>query len=279
MELMLKNMVVFSRMFLETLKMYKAEITKVVKEAENIKSLLLKTFIRKPVPGQFVMVWVPGFEEIPISPSMYERNVLRLTVAAVGETTRKIHSLRPGERLFIRGPYGKGFDLDREGSFLLIAGGYGAAPIIYALHELRKKGKNVTYVIGAKSRSKLLFVNEAKKLNAEVYIATDNGSLGFKGSAVEIAEKLIAKHDNVLACGPEKMLYKIMLKCLELGVKCQISIERYIRCGIGICSSCILDPKGLRVCSDGPVFYAEELVNTEFGKYYTYPPGIKKPIG
>lgn len=275
---MLRNMVVFLKMFLETLKMCKAEIVKVVEEAEGIKSLLLETSIKKPIPGQFVMVWVPGFEEIPISPSMYERNVLRLTVAAVGETTRKIHSLKPGERLFIRGPYGRGFNLDEKGNFLLIAGGYGAAPIIYALHELRKKGKNVAYIIGARSKDKLLFVSEAKKFNAEVYIATDDGSLGFKGSAVEVAEKLIAKYDNVLACGPERMLYKIMLKCLELGVKCQISIERYIKCGIGICGSCVLDPKGLRVCSDGPVFYAEELANTEFGKYYTYPPGIKKPI-
>ncbi len=275
---MLRNMVVFLKMFLETLKMCKAEIVKVVKEAEGIKSLLLETSIEKPIPGQFVMVWVPGFEEIPISPSMYERNVLRLTVATVGETTRKIHSLKPGERLFIRGPYGRGFNLDEKGNFLLIAGGYGAAPIIYALHELRKKGKNVAYIIGARSKDKLLFVSEARKFNAEVYIATDDGSLGFKGSAVEVAEKLIAKYDNVLACGPERMLYKIMLKCLELGVKCQISIERYIKCGIGICGSCVLDPKGLRVCSDGPVFYAEELANTEFGKYYTYPPGIKKPI-
>ncbi|RLG71602.1 MAG: dihydroorotate dehydrogenase electron transfer subunit [Thermoprotei archaeon] len=277
MELMLRNMVVFLKMFLETLKMCKAEIVEDVEEAEGIKSLLLETSIKKPVPGQFVMVWVPGFEEIPISPSMYERNVLRLTVAAVGETTRKIHSLKPGERLFIRGPYGRGFNLDEKGNFLLVAGGYGAAPIIYALHELRKKGKNVAYVIGARSKDKLLFVGEAKKFNAEVYIATDDGSLGFKGSAVEVAEKLIAKYDNVLACGPERMLYKIMLKCLELGVKCQISIERYIKCGIGICGSCVLDPKGLRVCSEGPVFYAEELANTEFGKYYTYPPGIKKP--
>ncbi len=275
---MLRNMVVFLKMFLETLKMCKAEIVKVVKEAEGIKSLLLETSIEKPIPGQFVMVWVPGFEEIPISPSMYERNVLRLTVATVGETTRKIHSLKPGERLFIRRPYGRGFNLDEKGNFLLIAGGYGAAPIIYALHELRKKGKNVAYIIGARSKDKLLFVSEARKFNAEVYIATDDGSLGFKGSAVEVAEKLIAKYDNVLACGPERMLYKIMLKCLELGVKCQISIERYIKCGIGICGSCVLDPKGLRVCSDGPVFYAEELANTEFGKYYTYPPGIKKPI-
>ena len=274
---MLRNMVVFLKMFLETLKMCKAEIVEDVEEAEGIKSLLLETSIKKPVPGQFVMVWVPGFEEIPISPSMYERNVLRLTVAAVGETTRKIHSLKPGERLFIRGPYGRGFNLDEKGNFLLVAGGYGAAPIIYALHELRKKGKNVAYVIGARSKDKLLFVGKAKKFNAEVYIATDDGSLGFKGSAVEVAEKLIAKYDNVLACGPERMLYKIMLKCLELGVKCQISIERYIKCGIGICGSCVLDPKGLRVCSEGPVFYAEELANTEFGKYYTYPPGIKKP--
>ncbi|RLE88135.1 MAG: dihydroorotate dehydrogenase electron transfer subunit [Thermoprotei archaeon] len=278
MELMLRNMVVFLKMFLETLKMCKAEIVEVVEEAEGIKSLLLETSIKKPVLGQFVMVWVPGFEEIPVSPSMYERNVLRLTVAAVGETTRKIHSLKPGERLFIRGPYGRGFNLDEKGNFLLIAGGYGAAPIIYALHELRKKGENVAYVIGARSKDKLLFVSEARKFNADVYIATDDGSLGFKGSAVEVAEKLIAKYDNVLACGPERMLYKIMLKCLELGVKCQISIERYIKCGIGICGSCVLDPKGLRVCSDGPVFYAEELANTEFGKYYTYPPGIKKPI-
>lgn len=265
-------------MFFRHLKMHKAEVIDIIDETPRIKSFTLKTDIQKIVPGQFIMLWVPNYEEIPISPSLHKNTTLRLTIANVGKTTERIHEVKVGERLFLRGPYGRGFNLNEGQKYLLIAGGYGAAPIIYAAHELVKLGKKVTYLIGAKTSTELLFVNEAKQLGAEVHIATDDGSLGFKGFVTDLAKKFIGNYDNVLVCGPEKMLVKIMEMCLKLDVKCQLSIERYMRCGVGICGSCALDPKGLLVCKDGPVFYAEELKNTDFGKYYTFPPGIKVPV-
>ncbi len=255
--------------------MRRGRIVKVINEAESIKSFILKVNIDKVIPGQFVMVWVPGFEEIPLSPSLHENSYLRLTVAAVGATTEKIHEMNVGDSLYIRGPYGRGFNLNLRGKYLLVAGGYGAAPIIYALKELREKGKSATYAIGAKTSSKLLFVSEARSIGAKVLITTEDGSEGVKGLITDVIKDIIEEYDNVLACGPEKMLYKIMNMCLRANVKCQLSIERYIKCGLGICGSCALDPKGLLVCKDGPVFYAEELIGTDFGKYYSLPSGAK----
>ena len=263
---------------LSRLKYNVGKVVRVTDEAEDIKSFYIKVKMEESYPGQFVMVWLPGFEEIPLSPSLHEQKILRLTVAAVGSTTRKMHGLNIGDRVFIRGPYGRGFNINHKGKYLLIAGGYGAAPLIYALRKLREAGKHVAYAIGAKTSSKLLFVNEAKNLGAKVYIATDDGSRGFKGYVTEMVQEIIENYDNILACGPEKMLYRVMEMCLKTNVKCQLSIERYIKCGIGICGSCALDPKGLLVCKDGPVFYVEELVGTDFGKYYTLPSGTKKPI-
>ncbi len=263
---------------LNKLKYKVGKIVKVVEEAEDVKSFYVKVNMEEITPGQFVMVWLPGLEEIPLSPSLHSQDILRLTVAAVGSTTRKMHELNVGDRVFIRGPFGRGFNIGYKGRYLLVAGGYGAAPLIYALRKLRESNKHVAYAIGARTSAKLLFINEAENLGAKVYASTDDGSRGYKGYITEIVKRIIKHYDNVLACGPEKMLYEVMNICLENNIRCQLSIERYIKCGIGVCGSCALDPKGLLVCRDGPVFYAEELVGTDFGKYYALPSGIKKPI-
>jgi len=260
---------------LEKLRYHKSKIVKVVDESYKVKSIILETTLTKPTPGQFVMVWLPGIEEIPISPSYYSNGIIRLTIALVGDTTSKIHCMRPGDVLMLKGPLGKGFDLDLKGKYLLVAGGYGAAPLIYALRELRGEGKKVAYAIGAKTENELLFVKEAQDLGAEVYIATEDGSKGYQGTIVELIGDIVEEYDNVLACGPELMLFKIMNMCLDRDIKCQLSIERFIKCGIGICGSCALEPSGLRVCRDGPVFYAEVLKNTDFGHYYTLPSGVR----
>ena len=110
-----------------------AKVIKRVKENVKIVSLYLKVNeVRQVSPGQFFMVWLPGFEEIPISASGYEEDIVRITVAAVGSTTRALCGVGEGQNLMLKGPIGRGFSLDKGNSYLLLSGGYGAAPIIFA---------------------------------------------------------------------------------------------------------------------------------------------------
>jgi len=215
-------------------------------------------------PGQFLMVWLPGYEEIPLSPSFAEQNIVRLTVKGVGETTKRLISLGTGDRIYIRGPYGKGFNFDKSGKYLLAGGGYGAAPIIYSAYKLTELGRHVVYVEGVKSIKEQLFVEEARDLGLEAMLVTEDGSSGIKGLITDYIKQIIDGFDILLGCGPEPMLIKLLDMCIEAGVDCQLSFERVVKCGIGVCGSCVLGDRGLLVCYDGPVFDKETLVDLRF---------------
>ncbi len=256
------------------------KIKRVKEEASNIKSFYLQYAGQKPSPGQFFMIWAPGGEEIPISASGFEQNILRLTVAAVGKTTELMMNLKKGDILLLRGPFGRGFSLNGYKKVMLVAGGYGASPLIYALKSIRENRGECWYVVGAKKSEELLFIHEAKKLGAKVEVATEDGSAGYKGLVTELFENLLnkIKPECVLTCGPEMMMKKVLEIALKKGIHVQASLERYMKCGFGICGSCVLDPVGLRVCIDGPVFCARELLNTDFGKFSRDAAGRRVPI-
>jgi len=245
-----------------------ARIKKSVNESPTVKSFYLENPLRKdPLPGQFVMVWVPGGEEIPISISGVEDDALRISVANKGKTTAKLHALEKGGTVMIRGPFGTHFHLN-ESSYLLVGGGYGVAPLIYAASFISKSGTECTYLVGAKTASELLFLEEARRLGMDVRIITEDGSAGRKGMVTDVLDKLLEekRFDLVLTCGPERMMYEVVRKALGRGIRVQASLERYMKCGFGICGSCVLDPTGLRVCTDGPVFDGEVLLSTDFGR-------------
>lgn len=242
-----------------------AYIKEVVKHTESTKSFILGVNDMDEIwPGQFIMVWLPDYEEIPLSPSYSDGKTVRITVKAVGETTSKLLELDVGDRIYMRGPYGKGFDLDLEGNYLLVGGGYGAAPIIYAAHILIKRGLSTTYVEGVKTASEQLFIDEANKLGINSVLVTEDGSSSIKGLVTEYIIKIINNYDMVLACGPEAMLNKILNICNEYGVNCQLSYEKIVKCGIGICGSCVLDDTGLLICRDGPVFHRDTLLKYQY---------------
>jgi len=245
--------------------MYKvAKILEIKEEAKDIKTFTLDLEITAK-PGQFLMLWIPGINEKPFSFSKLKP--LEITVKKVGEFTSKLFSLKKNSKLWVRGPYGNGFSLKGE-KILLIAGGIGIAPLL-ALMEV-EKDKSFTLLYGAKTKAELISRKRLERENVEeLIIATDDGSFGLKGNITEILKRKInlESYDFIAACGPEKMLKEVVKLSLEKGVDCQVSIERYIKCALGICGSCCLDPKGLLVCKDGPVFYARDLVNSEFGLY------------
>ena len=211
-------------------------------------------------PGQFIMVWIPGVDEIPMSISGIDGTEKSITVKAIGEATRKLHEFKAGDRLRIRGPYGNGYDLSK-GEILIIGGGVGTASIMPAVTQ-----SGADTIIAARTHNDVIMDGIAEKHARNLWIATDDGSRGFHGNAVQLMRERVAEkhYDCVIACGPEVMLWFTYQACKELGLDCQLSLERYMKCGAGVCGCCVMDDS--RVCRDGPVFDSEKLAKlTEFG--------------
>ncbi|OGS44264.1 MAG: dihydroorotate dehydrogenase electron transfer subunit [Euryarchaeota archaeon RBG_13_57_23] len=227
--------------------------------------------------GQFVMVWVPGVDEFPMSVS-YTGDRCGITYQIIGEGTKALAYKKPGEKIGLRGPYGKGFSI-RGKKLLFVGGGVGMAPLAPLVEMAAAKGASVDLVLGAKTRGDLLFESRSAVAGARVHLSTDDGSIGFKGLATELAQIVVGKqsYDCMYACGPEKMLAKLLTIATEKGIPMQASLERIIKCGIGICDSCAID--GKHVCRDGPVFSEGDLRRfTELGKSKLDAAGRKIPI-
>ncbi|MEM3399354.1 MAG: dihydroorotate dehydrogenase electron transfer subunit [Candidatus Micrarchaeia archaeon] len=230
-------------------------ITKAFEEGTRVKTFVVEKSI-KAEPGQLILVWLPGIDEKPFGIS--NPSPLQFSVAKVGPFSSALHALKEGDWVGVRGPIGRGFRL-YKGRILIVAGGYGLAPLRFLVKRAREEGVEYDLIACAKTASELMDVGDA-------LIATDDGSRGKKALATEYAAELIGKnqYECVYACGPEKMLRVIAEMCASRGIRCQVLIERYIKCGIGICDSCAIS--GLRVCKDGPVFDGEKLLKTEFGR-------------
>ena len=209
------------------------------------------------LPGQFVMIWVPGVGEIPMSISHIGREKA-FTVKNYGPTSAAIQALSPGDRIYFRGPYGRPFQTV-SGRVLLIGGGSGMASL-HPLINNRSFG-----LVAARSKEEILFADEFTDEN--LIITTDDGSEGIKGNVIEGLKKIdLKKFDMIYACGPEVMLYNAHLYFREIGVNAQLSLERTMKCGIGICDSCSIG--GFQLCRDGPVFFMKELEEMqEFGNF------------
>ncbi len=201
-------------------------------------------------PGQFVMVWLPRLNEKPFS--LVDDDPLILTIAKVGPFSTRLHQLEVGDRLWMRGPQGRGFDIV-GGRALLVAGGYGVAPLAFLATRATDVSRKVV-VIGAASKDELLFQDRFAEAGCEVVLVTEDCSAGLGGLCTDAADTLLRdqEFDMVYACGPEPMLDGVEEMCRRHGVPGQVSKEAYMRCGMGVCGSCHRD--GLLVCSDGPVF-------------------------
>lgn len=249
------------------------EIKKIITHDSYHKTLFFScNECRNAKPGQFVMVWLPGIDEIPMSLS-HIGEMQAITLKKVGEATGALYKMEEGDKIGIRGPYGHGF-IEKGKKALFVAGGIGIAPLLPFI----KKYKGEKHVIlAARNKNLILFKEELE--NMELYIATDDGSLGFKGLATDLMEKLVKEHefDIVYACGPEKMMKKVFDICKENKIDMQASLERYMKCGVGICDSCTIN--GYRVCKEGPVFDFVTLSKMpDFGKWKRNEAGKKIPI-
>jgi dihydroorotate dehydrogenase electron transfer subunit len=228
------------------------------------------------LPGQFFMIWIPGVDEIPMSVSQITTNVKGITFRKIGNATRALYQLQKGDTIGIRGPYGNGFTLQGK-HLLFVGGGTGVAMLAPAVELARKKKLASTVIIGVKTRNELFFEDRLRRCGATVLVSTDDGSAGFKGFASELAKEIIKKEkiDAVYTCGPEPMMKSLLSSCKTISF--QASLERYMKCSIGICGQCCIG-KGLRVCLDGPIFNGTTLKKVEdFGIYRRDAAGRKIP--
>jgi dihydroorotate dehydrogenase electron transfer subunit len=203
-------------------------------------------------PGQFVMTWLPGVDEKPFS--LVRADPVTLTVARAGPFTGILHGLAPGDSLWLRGPLGNAFTLpDFKARILLIAGGYGVAPLHFLAERALAAGHQVAAVIGAQTAADVVFPRRFAALGTPVTITTDDGSLGERGLVTVAADRMLAEaeYHAVYACGPETMLEAVESQVRAHSLPAQLSYERYMRCGFGVCGSCAR--KGWLVCADGPV--------------------------
>jgi dihydroorotate dehydrogenase electron transfer subunit len=206
-------------------------------------------------PGQFFMVWVPRLDEKPYTISYLDAEQLGMTVQKRGPFSTRLCELQPGAKVGLRGPYGRPFwDMDKYAAsrrVALFGGGCGMATIGLLAERLPQ----ATIVQGARSAEVLLFLDRFR----DQFIFTDDGSAGRQGFPAEWLEEQVQAGavDMVYACGPEAMLAGLADICRRVGIGCQVSMERYMKCGIGVCGQCDCD--GRLVCTDGPTFTAEEL--------------------
>ena len=247
-------------------------VKKVETENDIVKTFTFDISLPNAVPGQFVMCWLPGAEEEkPFS--LAGNKPLQLSVGARGAFSKAFCSLKAGSKAWIRGPYGRGFEL-RGKHILLVGGGYGFAPLRYLAAQAKKRGIAATAVCGARSKSLLM-----KPASCKTIFTTDDGSEGLKGNVLVAMQQLLkkGKFDLVYTCGPEKMMGAVARLAKKHGTKCQLLTERYMKCGIGVCGHCCMGDR--IVCFDGPMFSWDEIAgNSEFEKVWRDKTGKAVPI-
>ncbi|NLV26272.1 MAG: dihydroorotate dehydrogenase electron transfer subunit [Methanomicrobiales archaeon] len=242
-------------------------ITKKVKESPGVTTIFFDRSFASD-PGQFVMVWLAGIDEIPMALSYPNA----ITVQRVGDATSRLINLEPGEKIGIRGPFGNGFSL--KGKILAIAGGVGAAPLL----RIGLEFPDVTFLLGARNSDELIFKDNLSR-KCRIHIATDDGSAGYHGYVAGLLDEIaLEEYDTIVVCGPDPMMRSVLstLQIRNSVEKSQFSLHRYMKCGVGVCGSCCMDPDGVCVCKDGPVFPGLSLISSELGKYHRNGAGLKE---
>lgn len=242
--------------------------------ARRVYRMVLQGDTEGILPGQFVEIEIPGlYLRRPISVCDIEGDRLTIIYKTVGQGTAAMAQMRASEELDILTCLGNGYDLTKAGDeVLLIGGGVGVPPLMYAAKELRRAGKKVRAVLGFNTAEEVFGEQEMQAMGCEVRVCTMDGSYGEKGVVTEQCTMYNGQctMDNgqctmyngpipyYYACGPLPMI-KAILK--TVGTNGQISMEERMGCGVGICMGCSIETKEgfKRVCKEGPVFDAEEL--------------------
>jgi dihydroorotate dehydrogenase electron transfer subunit len=258
-------------------RMRTVKLLNVTAETPTVKSFeFIDELCSRGEPGQFVMVWVPGVDEVPMSLSMLDPEGKRaaVTVKRVGEATEALYKMKTGDIIGVRGPFGSSYTVSRAGKVMLVGGGTGLASLVPLAERLVKETTEVTFLMGAKVKEELLFYERVESLlsksKGQLMVATEDGSFGQRGLVTALAEQLFkqdGKFNMVYTCGPERMMQILFRLAKEFNVPFEASLERFMRCAIGLCGSCVIGK--YRVCQNGPVFRDQQLneVADEFGSW------------
>jgi dihydroorotate dehydrogenase electron transfer subunit len=245
-------------------------ILRVERASPTVKTYRLNDALcSKAEPGQFLMLWIPGVDEIPLSIMNTDRSGdVSVAVQKVGEATKSLHKNTKGDLIGVRGPFGTSFSLKAERA-LMVGGGTGMAPLHFLIRKLNASVR-ITLVAGAKTKSELLFMDEIEQIlgkRGKLIQTTEDNTCGIVGLCTDPLEELLTreKFDMVYCCGPEPMIRKVFDLAEEYKLHFEASLERLMRCAVGLCGSCVLGK--YQVCRDGPVFDSRQLrdVKAEFG--------------
>ncbi|MDD2889184.1 MAG: dihydroorotate dehydrogenase electron transfer subunit [bacterium] len=247
------------------------KILKNEKINENVFLLVVEDnkIARTAKPGQFVQVRLnepsPFILRRPFSIHYVEESTFHILYKVVGDGTKVLSAYTPGNDIDVLGPLGNGFELNKDDTsnyyknVLLVAGGIGIAPLYFAAKKIKESGGTVNTLIGAANKNEILCKENFEKLGS-VSVSTEDGSDGIKGLVTDLL-KGAPKPEIMYVCGPAPMLKAIQSYASTHFIPCQLSLEQYMACGIGICLGCAVPIKnGYKyVCKDGPVFWSDEV--------------------
>lgn len=235
--------------------------------------VLIKLTQETPLPdmvaGQFAEIRIDGssttFLRRPISINYVDRakNEVWFLVQLVGDGTRKLATVRRGDVVNVVMPLGKGFTLPQSTrtKTLLIGGGVGTAPLLYMGEALKKQGNSPTFLLGARSKNDVLQLEEFAAIG-EVYVTTEDGSMGEKGYVTMHSVLREQPFDMIYTCGPKPMMVAVAKYAHDHSIECEASLENKMACGVGACLCCVedTDEGNLCVCKEGPVFNIKKLL-------------------
>lgn len=228
---------------------------------------------REAKPGSFIHVRVNGNDRLllrrPFSLLEAGKGNVSFVYKVVGAGTSELARKKSGQALNVAGPLGHAYDVHKETRrVVLAAGGYGVSPTYFLARMMKEEKFNgeITSILGARTKSLLMYDNEFKKLGVKTHVTTDDGSAGRKGIVTDVLKGILegVKENKVqvFACGPYAMLKAVAMTCGKFFVRCQVSMEQQLGCGIGACLGCVIKTtRGHeRVCTEGPVFNAEDVI-------------------
>jgi dihydroorotate dehydrogenase electron transfer subunit len=239
-------------------------------------------------PGQFLHIKINKvILRRPFSINSIKGNTIRILFRVKGRGTKLLSQYKKSQKLNIIGPLGKGFDCEgrktRDERRILVAGGLGVAPLLFLAERLNRlrqttdDRRQTIVLLGAKSKKEILSEKEFKKLGCKVLVATEDGSKGIKGTAINLLKKQLRTtlarrslgeggnyklRTNIYSCGPEPMFKEInKIIARKKNINCQVSFEQFMGCGLGICCGCTIKTKHgyKKACKDGPVFNIRDI--------------------
>ena len=234
---------------------------------DDIVSLVLAApdIARTAQPGHFVAVRA-GQTEAPLLRRPFSiaagdgEKCLTLIFRVIGVGTTLLAAKRPGETLDVIGPLGRPFEIHDDRPAVLVAGGLGIPPIAFLARVLKGRGVPATLYYGVRTRSELAALDDAADHVGRLVVSTDDGTAGHRGVISEVVGREISGDCRVYACGPRPLLDVLIRLARERHIPTQLSFEQQMACGVGACMGCsIATARGYqRVCSEGPVFPAED---------------------